>query len=79
MVNRIDLIERIEAALVDWKPFAQPHELSGLAELLLDAKDAADAAELGRLDAQFRGLESFVASRKASSVGFLAPDLPKKK
>lgn len=77
--TREDLIESIEIALTDWKPYAQPHELAELAELLLDAKDADEQGEVDRVDAQFRGLERFVESRKASSAGFPAPHVPKRK
>ncbi len=76
MVDRDDLTLRIEVALVDWKPFAQPYELAELAELLLDVKDA-DQAELAALEKQFSGLEKFVAARKASSGGFKSPDSKK--
>jgi len=71
--TREDLVENIEIALSDWKPYAQPHELTELAELLLDAKDAEDQGEIDRVESQFRGLERFVESRKASSAGFPAP------
>ena len=72
-VDRDDLTLRMEVALVDWKPLAQPHELVALAELLLDVKDAADDVELEALEKQFLGLEKFVAARKASSGGFKPP------
>jgi len=67
---RAQLVLDIEIALVDWKPVAQPHELAALAELLLDAKDA-EPEELPQVEAQFRGLERFVESRRAS-VAFAA-------
>jgi hypothetical protein len=74
-VDRDDLASRMEVALVDWKPLAQPHELAELAELLLDVKDAADG-ELEALEKQFSGLEKFMAARKASSAGFKSPAKP---
>ncbi len=73
MTSRDDLLLRLEIALVDWKGHAQPHELAELSELLLDAKDADDQAELDRIDEQFCGLERFVASRKSSSSSFVPP------
>lgn len=66
MASQDELIEQIEIALVDWKSFAQPADLTELAELLLDVRDASDPDEIKRLEAQFQHLESFVASRKAS-------------
>ncbi len=66
--RREQLTLDLEVALVDWKGFAQPHELAQLAELLLDAKDAATELELEQLAAQFRSLERFVASRRASTA-----------
>ena len=71
--TRDDLVERIEGALIDWKAVARPSELAELAELLLDAKEAKTDEELRALDAQFRGLEAFIASRKTSSAGFVSP------
>jgi hypothetical protein len=73
VISRDDLLLRLEIALVDWKGHAQPHELTELSELLLDAKDADEQTELDRIDEQFRGLERFVASRKASSSTFVPP------
>ncbi|HRG96545.1 MAG TPA: hypothetical protein PLR99_09870 [Polyangiaceae bacterium] len=71
---RAQLILDIEIALVDWKPVAQPHELSELAELLLDARDAGPD-ELPQVEAQFRGLERFVESRRASvAMAAVRPD-----
>lgn len=71
--TRDDLVERIEVALIDWKPVARPSELAELAELLLDAKEAKTDEDLRALDTHFRGLEAFIASRKTSSPGFNSP------
>lgn len=72
--NRAQLVLDIEIALVDWRPFAQPHELASLAELLLDAKDA-EEDEVGQVEAQFRSLERFVESRRASvEMSAVRPD-----
>jgi hypothetical protein len=69
MSLRDDVIESIEIAMADLRPIGQPRDLSQLAELLLDAKDAETDEQLHGIASQVASLRAFCEGRKQSGAG----------
>ncbi len=75
-MKREELSEEIEIALVELKEIAQPHELSTLREMALDAREA-EESQLPAIYEQLRSLRKFCESRKKSDANYRLGLLPR--
>ncbi len=77
--QRASVIESIEIALVELRSIAQPHEIASLNELLFDAQDATEEAQLVQISEQVSGLRAFCEGRHRSDANFKRVVPPQRK
>jgi hypothetical protein len=69
---RGEVLESIAVMLVELRESAQPHELSALRELELDAQESDSEEQLRRIALQAENLRAFCEKRTRSTQGFSA-------
>jgi hypothetical protein len=72
VIDRAEVLELIEVALIELKGVAQPHEIAHFRELGLDAEDAETPDALATIVQQVKSLREFCEKRAKSGAAFPA-------
>ena len=71
-MDREELLELIEVALVELKGIVQPHEVAHFRELLLDARESETSEQRESIFTEVKSLRAFCEKRAKSRAGFPA-------